>query len=86
MLENIEQYLKKHYNLKPTGKIIRTEVIRAIHVVTNVTLTDKEVTVHQHQVFLRTKPVKRSEILRRQVEILEEIKENGIAEGIRVLR
>lgn len=86
MFDNIADYLKKHYNLQPTGKIQRAELRKIILNTVGISLKDNEVSIHEHQAFLKTRPAKRSEILMRQVEVLEECKKNNIVENIRILR
>jgi len=86
MFENIHDYLKKHYSLKPTQKIICAEVIRTVKEVSGITLQMNEVRFYEGDVFIQARPAKRNEILLQRIEILTELKKGQYRDQILSLR
>jgi len=72
---NIDSFLEKFKNLTPPHKEVRRVVILVVKKNTNIQLEEEQILSHGNTVYLKIKPIYKTEIFLNKKKILEEIKD-----------
>jgi len=72
---NIDSFLEKFKNLTPPHKEVRRVVVLVVKKNTNIQLEEEQILSHGNTVYLKIKPIYKTEIFLNKKKILEEIKD-----------
>lgn len=76
------QALLDRYKFKPTERQLREEAAKIVTNITGVTITEKELYVQGQNLLLKTRPIKRNEILLHYPQIMEEFSRSSITKNV----